>query len=210
VGEPATFQSDIKALWLRVGMAMRAEDARVLALVGAGTGAGATMLSLALARTAAAEEDGRTLLVDATPGPSGLPATLGIAPTPGTADLLGGEAELPGTIRSNGSRLAVLPGGDSAALERATSPQTWRGLFARLRQHRYERLFVDAGDVSTASAMAAAVGADAVLLVVRAGRCRWQEATAAVDRLRSLGVPLLGVVLNDRGFAIPSSLYRRL
>lgn len=53
-------------------------------------------------------------------------------------------------------------------------------------------------------------GIDGVLLVLEAERTRWQVARAAKDRLASVGIPLLGAVLNKRPRYIPDWLYRRL
>lgn len=201
----ATFGTDVDALWLRLDLEMRARAANVLVVAGVGPFAGATTLCAAMASTAAAGSPGLTL-VDASPGPNGLAATLGLAGLPGTGDALAGAAD-EGVTRNG---LRVLPVGDQAAVGRATSPEAWRGFFSRLRPAGHGRVIVDAGDAASTTAMAAMAASDAVVVVVRAGRCRWEQVTAAVASVRTLGPPLLGVVLNDRGFAIPGPLYRRL
>lgn len=206
----ATFRTDVEAIWLRVDLDMRSRGAVVLAVAGVEPGAGATTLCMALAGAAAAGSS-RLLLVDASPGAGeGLGEALGLAASAGVGELLAGAAADSAAVQGNGFRVAVLPRGDRAAVERATSPAAWRGVLARLRADRCDRLIVDAGDAASPSGMAVMAASDAVLLVARAGRCRWEQVAAVVECVRSLGPPLLGVVLNDRGFAIPGPLYRRL
>jgi len=51
---------------------------------------------------------------------------------------------------------------------------------------------------------------DGVVLVVDAGKTRWQIAERQKRELTSQGGNVLGVILNNRTYPIPDSIYRRL
>lgn len=51
---------------------------------------------------------------------------------------------------------------------------------------------------------------DGVVLVVEAGRTRWQVADTVANRIRTLGGNILGVLLNKRDYPIPQFLYERI
>jgi hypothetical protein len=65
-----------------------------------------------------------------------------------------------------------------------------------------------AGECSDAAAMG--LLADGVVLIVAANRTRRATARKIIDSLRAQHVQLLGIVLSDRTFPIPQSIYRRL
>jgi len=52
--------------------------------------------------------------------------------------------------------------------------------------------------------------ADGLVLILEADATRREAATAVVDNLRSMKIPILAAVLNKRTFPIPEKIYRRL
>ncbi len=51
---------------------------------------------------------------------------------------------------------------------------------------------------------------DGLILVVQAGKTRWEVIRRAQEALKNVKAPLLGVVLNKRQYVIPKKVYRRL
>ncbi|EGJ49088.1 chromosome partitioning protein [Desulfocurvibacter africanus] len=51
---------------------------------------------------------------------------------------------------------------------------------------------------------------DGVVLVVEAGRTRWQVADTVANRIRATGGNILGVLLNKRDYPIPQFIYERI
>lgn len=51
---------------------------------------------------------------------------------------------------------------------------------------------------------------DGVVIVVEAGRTRWQVADTLANRIRALGGNILGVLLNKREYPIPQFIYERI
>ena len=75
----------------------------------------------------------------------------------------------------------------------------------------YDWIVMDVSPVLMASdAAALASVADAVVMVVEAGRTKKPVLTRAVELLRKSGARVLGSVLNRRRLEIPEFIYRRL
>lgn len=75
----------------------------------------------------------------------------------------------------------------------------------------YELIVIDAPGFG-ASSSAASLGAiaDGVVLVIQSGRTRWQVAQSAMDQIAAQKGTVLGVILNQWRYYIPSFIYRRL
>ena len=87
------------------------------------------------------------------------------------------------------------------------------GLKQRLAQLQgaFEYLLVDApGTLVGGDAALLGQLADAAVLVVEANKTRKLPARKAKETLDAAGVQVLGTVLNNRTFAIPEAIYRRL
>jgi len=141
-------------------------------------------------------------LVDADIRRGQVHGAFGIPRGPGLAEVLQGKAPFDLACRharvGEFRRLAVLPSGGPA-----TSPPglvgsvRMRELLAQLREH-YDLVVVDTPPVNILTD-AALVGAhaDGVLLVVRAGSTDIAALGYAMEQLRHVRAPALGVVLND-------------
>jgi protein-tyrosine kinase len=84
---------------------------------------------------------------------------------------------------------------------------------ARLSELRseFEFVVVDAPPLTRYSdAIATGQLCDGIVLVLEAGMTRREAAQMATDNLRTVKIPILGAVLNNRTFPIPEKLYRRL
>jgi protein-tyrosine kinase len=166
--------------------------ARVVAVTSAGRGEGRTTTAANLALTAVA--DGRTaVLVDADLRRPSVARLFGLAPRAGLAEVLDGTAELgQAVVRAGG--LAILCAGDArdpaAPLRSPRAPQVMDQLRAA-----YEHVILDAPPaLAFSDGDRIAAGADAALLVVRAGATPRQVVRLALE---SLGDRVVGVVLND-------------
>jgi Mrp family chromosome partitioning ATPase len=75
----------------------------------------------------------------------------------------------------------------------------------------YSYIIVDAPPLNRYSdALLFSQHADGLVLVLEAGVTRREAAANVVANLRSVGIPILGAVLNKRVFPIPKGLYQRL
>jgi len=181
----------------------RAGTPAVLAVCGAGVGAGCTTVAAATAMELAAKSGIRVLLVDADLRAPELDALAGEGGGPGFADVLAGGASLQDALVCSGSEsLAVLPMGDSRVaaddqsgmlrlLEGAAPGRllgACRGLF--------DAVILDAGDGAWRGTAMLAGAAGAAVLVVRSGLGSASEVRRTGRDLEHFGTRLIGTVLN--------------
>lgn len=85
-----------------------------------------------------------------------------------------------------------------------------RKRLAQLREE-FESVLINAPGISgSGDAQLLGQVADAAILVIEANRTRRLTARKAKETLDAAGVRLLGTVLNNRTFAIPEAIYRKL
>ncbi|MEQ8790491.1 MAG: CpsD/CapB family tyrosine-protein kinase [Pirellulaceae bacterium] len=140
----------------------------------------------------------RILLVDANTMSPSLARTLLVAPRPGLADLLSGEAALEECIRpTTTERLSILPAGPLSAADRADFD--WSRLEEIIAQvsSDYELVIFDLPPVEALSpCLVVASLLDGVLLVVEAERTGSDAALRSKRQLCAADAKMLGVVLN--------------
>jgi tyrosine-protein kinase Etk/Wzc len=94
--------------------------------------------------------------------------------------------------------------------QRHVDVQHFHPSFALMRE-RFDFALLDAPPITLAPESASlARWADGVILVVHAGKTRWEVVEQAKVQLQLAGAKLLGVVLNRRRLAIPQWLYNSL
>ena len=164
---------------------------RVIAVTSTGRREGRTTTAANLALTAA-QEGRATVLVEGDLRRAALAALLGLAPRAGLADVIEGRAELAQAVTRLGPLAVLCAGGDgSDAPLRSARAQA---VLEQLRD-AYDLLVVDAPPaLAFADGDRLAAGADAALLVVRAGATPRQAVRLALE---SLGERATGIVLND-------------
>ena len=159
---------------------------------------GATSLAAQLAASLA-RSGRRTLLIDGNLRRPALHPLFGLPPGPGLSEILRGEAVLNRVVRSAPlDRLWLLPAGlgDSQAVV-GLSREGGLSFLDQVRKD-YDLVLIDSAPVLPVSdAQALSLRVDAVLLAVQARVSRFPTVYAAWQRLATLGVPLLGVVLQD-------------
>lgn len=199
----------------RIVLELGPDRAPVVVFTGAVPGEGTSTLALRFARELAVADPRPILLVDGdlARGPDTLSGVLQAADTTsGLSDLLAGTNELPrlvlGTEQPN---LHFLPCGstDLPNLDLVRSDRVEDAL--RQMTRHYAFVVIDAG-ASLAAPETALLASPAagVVLVVRANRTRREVVQRAVEALGRARCRLLGVVLNDRHYPIPSFIYRRI
>ncbi|MEZ4649167.1 MAG: CpsD/CapB family tyrosine-protein kinase [Candidatus Eisenbacteria bacterium] len=208
---------DMERLRQRVLLELGTTAGASVVFAGSVEGEGATTLALLFARELAQAEQRPVLLVDA--DIEGYPRTLtgtmrdeGGELGPGLADLLLNRAKLTdcllGTELPN---LHFLPrGSDLGPALDLVQTQRVRTVLDEIQRH-YAFVVLDGAplvDSPESSLLAAAT--DGVVLVVRANRTRREVVQRGLRLLHQSNCQVLGAVLNDRKYPIPSFLYRRL
>ncbi|MDW8129033.1 MAG: polysaccharide biosynthesis tyrosine autokinase [Bryobacterales bacterium] len=189
------------------------ERPKVLVLTSAGAGEGKTTVASNLA-AALAEAGQKVLLVDGDMRKPHLHEVFALPNAFGLSDYLRDRnaepaAVLPNLVRETSvPNLAVVTAGPStaAATNLLYSPQLPR-LLEEVRKS-FDMILIDTPPVlQIPDARVLGRVADAVILVVRAGRTTREAAQAVRQRLEEDGIPLLGVILNDWNPRAPGSGY---
>jgi Mrp family chromosome partitioning ATPase len=188
---------------------------RVVLFAGIERDNGCAGICLRAAKTLAALQPGLVCLVDANLRSPWLHELAGADGRYGLANAGGfGQASVTAFARqlsaNDTDNLWVLPSG-SSAVDPATllTPARVEPRLKELRA-RFEHILICAppADLHPES-VALGQAVDGVVLVVSANTTRRDTVARVKSRFDDLGVPILGVVLNDRTYPIPQALYRR-
>lgn len=173
----------------------RSEDIRTVMITSAAKGEGKSSLSshmaISLARTGR-----RTLLADFDLRCPSAHRLFAVARGPGICELLRGEADLEEVAQPVMSDLDIIPAGqcDPQAI-RALGQETLAELIARFKDH-YEFIVIDSAPVlPVADSLVISQHVDAVVLSVYREVSRLPAVQACYERLTTLGVRVLGVVV---------------
>jgi capsular exopolysaccharide synthesis family protein len=158
---------------------------------------GKSSMALNLARSLASTGR-RVLLVDADNNGQGATSRLHLSEHAGLRELLEGMCSVEDVVcPTDPAPLQVLPAGQrcdafSDLLATRQAQETLRALFGK-----YDEVIVDSAPVLAGSnAVILATLVDDVILVLRAGRSKTEEACAAYQRIVSVGGRVVGVILN--------------
>ncbi len=202
-----SFGDDVSRLQSRLVLEADRRGARVVSLFGAAVGAGATTMSVSVARGLAAQSL-PVALVDASATSPSIHKLFRIDPTPGVAECLSSGDASRAARSVDVADLHVVPAGSWPAQREAYLPERWKKLFSALRDaHRV--VIVDAGSADSPHADGIAKASDGVVLVLECGRSRWEQVASFGEHMDEIGVPLLGVILNKRRLLVPGILARR-
>lgn len=175
-----------------------AEQPRLLAVTSAVPVEGKSTVASNLALTLAAQGS-RTLLVDADLRRPSIHRVIRTDRSPGISDVLNGLAELSEVIRHVPGRpgFDVLPSG--TAVENSAElvgGRAFRELLAHLAAE-YDMVIIDTPPLlAVTDATVIATLVDGTMMVAHANRTDQEELAAAVDQLRNVNAPLVGLVLN--------------
>ena len=184
------------------------DGSKALMVVSARAGEGRTIAAAALGWALSAS--GRTLLVDADLRNRGLGRLFGVSANPGLVNVVLDGVEVEDVVRlTETGTLDILPGGRDAVEDAdAMGPGVLRGepfarLVAALRGRWRYVVFDTPPLLDSAQAALMARHVDGSVLVLDAGRTRWDTARMATDGLYGVGGRLVGAVLNRRRSYVP-------
>lgn len=175
-------------------------------------GEGTSSVCSQFARSLAQGGQENVLLVDANLRSPVLHDLFGLERKGGLVELMEGTASASEVVKKTDfPGLFVITSGQSARDPSGllSSPHLKEALAQWKR--RYSYVLIDSSPaLAYADAVILSRLIDGVLLVVQAGKTRWEVIHRAHDTLSNIKAPLLGVVLNRRQYLIPRRLYKRL
>jgi protein-tyrosine kinase len=204
-------QEEIK-LVERVFLGPEAGTNRVVLFSGIDRAEGGARVCAQAARTLAARVHGSVCILDADLQSKSLQQHLRIKSVPGFSEAVAQS----GPVRHYAHLLAssnlwlMTSGGDGANSQAPLNSDRIRIRFDELRR-QFDYVLINAPSLGTTANLAQfAQLADGVIFVVDANSTRRETTKQFKESLQELRVRVLGVVMNDRTFPIPESVYRRL
>jgi capsular exopolysaccharide synthesis family protein len=175
-------------------------------------GEGASSVCSQFALSLAKGNQEKVLLLDANLRSPMLHEFFGLERKGGFVEFMEGAASAGDVVKkTNFPGLFVItsgePAGDYTCL--LDSPRLKEALAEWKRDYSY--VLIDCSPIlAYADAVVLSRLSDGVVLVVQAGKTRWEVIRRARETLVNVKVPILGVVLNRRQYVIPKRVYKRL
>lgn len=196
----------------RIFLPQNQEPPRVVVFASIDPGAGCSQMCASVAETLAACVERSVCLVDGNLRTPRLPELFRVTNHYGLTNSLLEEGPVSAfTTRLTIENLRLLSAGKDAP--DTTSLLSSRRFEERMKELRtaYPFVLVDAPPLNRYSdALLFSRYADGLVLVLEAGVTRRETAASVVANLHSMGIPILGAVLNKREYPIPQGIYRRL
>ncbi len=185
----------------------------ILQISSARSNEGSTTVSFLSGRTMAASNLGDFLLIDCNIYHPHLHTLAQTELSPGLIDLFLGTHQVSEVIKSTAvDHLYMLPLGKSVQVNQAQIliSQNIGALLEELR-NSYDCILIDSPPINLSS-LAEIIGSyiDGTILVIKANYTRREVIQAAIKILDQAGVPLSGLILNERQYVIPDFVYRHL
>lgn len=208
-------RNQVGQLWASIFFAPEGKTPKTVLITSAERQEGATQIAAALAIVGAeSQSELKFVLVDFNLHHPNLHRVLHVEPRIGLAEVIRGECTLQEAVHETHlPNLALIPAGKALrqplGLMRSARAQT---LLADLHQStQVDHVIIDAAATNTyPEAQMLAPLVDGVVLVAWAGVTRRESVAEAKKRIEQNQGRLLGVVLNQRRYAIPGFIYRRV
>jgi Mrp family chromosome partitioning ATPase len=188
---------------------LRSPETRLNPVVFAGLESGvgcsrtAAIAAMLLAQTA-----GTVCLIEANQAAPSLAESFGIGEGRGLADALNSSGRARAFAHQVGkSRLWALPAGTRRPASSLSLQQEEFAEVATELNQEFDFVVIDSPPLSSYGALSIATLASGLVLVLEAGKTRRDAAVAAVGSLRSLGIPVMAAVLNNRTLPVPRNIW---
>ena len=185
----------------------------LLMFCGSTPGEGCSFLSFHLALFLAAVHNMKTLYVDtAVDVPDHIPCIPGMYGRPGLVSFLNGDEQLTSLVAATDyANLFVLPSGVRQGVQsihkNIISGNFLEELVGFCRSNFDIAIFDGQPVASRPMTIEFAKRINKVILVCRYGSSRREVSMVSIEKLNKNGIPVMGVVLNDRQFTVPPLFY---
>ncbi len=212
-GLPESLQDKIFALHRRISLLLERRQGSVVQFASAQREREGSKIVLELAKLTAQRLDRKVLLFAIGPVPYALPNGAGDPSSDESWEKsVRGGIVLEDHIHSiEGTSLSFCQIGSSVETLPAILDNPKFDTFVNVLRSRFDMVLVDCPSMadSTIAARIASIS-DGVVLIVDAGKTRWQVIKNQIREIQANRGSVLGVVLNKRRFYIPEFIYKRL
>lgn len=134
-----------------------------------------------------------------------------IPENPGLSNVLEGEISFEEAVHDLGHNLSVLPAGKTSLDSTLLLDSTSMINVIKAAKEKYEFVFIDYADLKDfQDAYVLSSYLDGVVLVVNEGKTRYHAVKTLIAPFEEGKSNMIGVILNNRTFAIPKIIYKRI
>ena len=172
---------------------------------------GVSVITANLARNLSEKAGHKLLIIDANLRNPSIHKAFKISEGLGLADILEGKIAFDKAVRDLGDNLSVLPSGKTGLNPVILLGSERMAEIIKLAREKYELILVDCSNLKDfKDSIVVSSCLEGVCLVVNEGKTRRQVVKAAIGPLEQKKVSIIGVVMNNRTFAIPKLVYDRI
>lgn len=200
-------------IWINIHLEGVDRPAKTFLFCGATRDVGATFISFHLALSLALERNMKVLYVDANmDNPDKKSMIKNMHRYPGLAAFLAGYRTLESLVLATQYRnLSILPSGACEIMRQPQvshyKPRTIQEFVTYCKVHYDAAIFDAEPAVEYPSTTAFAREVDRTVIVCRYGHSRREVCRLAIDKMKENGIFIAGVVLNEREYPLPASVY---
>ncbi|MFA6217686.1 MAG: GNVR domain-containing protein [Candidatus Omnitrophota bacterium] len=158
----------------------------------------------------AEKEHLRVLVIDANFRKLSLKKYTKLPAGPGLVDVIEEKVTFEKSVQTLGKNLTVLSSGETALNPVTLLESGKMSLLLAQATKKYDLVLVTAPDLTKRDSYLLSTQVDGVVLVVNEGKTRKQVVKAVLVPLQEKKAHVLGVVLNNRRYAIPKAIYDRV
>jgi capsular exopolysaccharide synthesis family protein len=163
-----------------------------------------------IARSIAEKENLKVLVIDANFRKLALNKISSQESVTGLVDVIEEKITMEKSVQSAGKNLTLLASGKTELNPVTILDSSKMEKILKDAAHQFDLIFIDAPDLTKKESVLLSSHVDGVILVINESKSRKQVVQAMLEPLKAKNARILGVILNNRTFAIPSVIYNRV
>jgi capsular polysaccharide biosynthesis protein len=183
---------------------------KTLLFTTAQAGEDAANIVVNIGRTLAEKNHNKVLVIDANFRHLSFKKFLNLPSGPGLVDVIEEKVTFEKSVQTVGKNLAVLSAGETQLNPITVVDSGRMNMLLSEASQKYDLVLISAPDLTHKDSIQLSAHVDAVILVVNEGATRKQAVNTSLAPLKEKKANILGVILNNRTFAIPKAIYDRV
>lgn len=207
----ATFTPSYQNLSDQMYLLMKDKSLKSILITACTPSDGSTTIIANLANYLSNKAGHKVMVIDANLRAPAIHKIFNIPDNTGLANVLEGKTSLEKAVHDLGPNLSVLTAGNTSLNPTPLLDSTRMSSVIKVAKEKYELVFVDYANLrSFKDACVLCPNIDGIVLVVNEGKTNRHVLKTLLAPLKHKKANLIGVVLNNRTYAIPKIIYERL
>jgi capsular exopolysaccharide synthesis family protein len=204
-------KESLRKLSDRLYLLMKDKGLKSLLVTSALPREGASTITANLARHLSEKQGRKVLIIDANLRNPSLHKAFKVPENSGLAEVLEGKASFEQAVQDTGPNLDLLTAGKTKLNLVSLLGSSMMEEVMRMAKGKYELIFVDGANLKDSEDSAVvSPHLDGACLVINEGKTRRQVIKSVLGPLEQKKANIIGVILNNRRFAVPGFVYKRV